>query len=313
MMRNIGWSCIKQRSVLVLLYLGLAMMFGGFGTAQAQQLEPRAYSPSPVGANFLGVGYLYSYGNAALDPASPVQNVYARINTVVPYYTRTLGLLGRQASITATTPYVWGKVHGDVFDVGRSVNRSGLGDPALRFAVNLMGGPALTPLEFRRHEPQTTLGASLVVIAPLGQYDPSKLINIGTNRWSCKPELGLSQPVGDWVFEAYAGVWLFTDNNDYFGGQVKRQDPLYSYQAHIVYNVRPRLWAAFDFTYYEGGTSTVNGKQQNDRQDNTRGGVTLSVPMTPHQSLKFTWARGVSVRIGSQFETIGVAWQYLWF
>jgi hypothetical protein len=215
--------------------------------------------------------------------------------------------------VTATTPYVWGYVRGDVQDVGHTADRSGFGDPALRLAVNLMGGPALTPLEFARHEPETTLGASLVVTAPFGQYDPSKLINIGTNRWSFKPELGISQPIGDWALEFYAGVWLFEDNDNYFGGQVRKQDPLASFQTHIVYNVRPRLWAAFDFTYYAGGKTTVNGKPQNDRQENTRGGLTVSVPMTLHQSLKLTYARGVSTRIGSEFETIGIAWQWLWF
>jgi hypothetical protein len=307
------WSCMKQVAVLISSCLALTMIFAGAGTAQAQQLEPRAYSPSPVGANFLGLGYLYSSGGAVLDPSSPIRNVYARVYSVVPYYGRTFGLFGRQASVTATTPYAWGNVHGDVQEVSRSVDRSGFADPLLRFAVNLMGGPALRPLEFFRHKPETTLGASLTVIAPFGQYDPSKLINLGTNRWAFKPELGLSQPVGNWVFEFYAGVWLFTTNDNYFGGQVRRQDPLASFQTHIVYNVRSRLWAAFDFTYYAGGSTTVNGQPQNDRQGNTRGGFTLSVPVTLQQSLKLTWARGVSTRIGSEFETIGVAWQWLWF
>ncbi len=306
-------SCMKKTAVLISLCLSFAIIFGGFRTALAQQLEPRAYSPSPVGANFLGIGYLYSYGGAALDPTLPVTNVYARVNTVLPYYGRTFDFLGRQASVTAITSYAWYTVHGDVFDVGKSVNRSGFGDPAIRLAVNLMGGPALRPLEFRRHKPETTLGASLSVIAPFGQYDPSKAINLGTNRWSFKPELGFSQPIGDWIFEFYAGVWLFTDNDNYFGGQVRRQDPLVTFQTHIVYNVHPRLWAAFDFTYYTGGSTTVNGVRKDDRQDNTRVGVTLSIPMTHSQSLKLTWAHGVSTRIGSNFDTLGVAWQLLWF
>jgi hypothetical protein len=210
-------------------------------------------------------------------------------------------------------PYAWGNAHGDVQDVGQSIHRSGLADPHVRFAVNLFGGPALTPQEFRQHKPETTLGASLSVIAPFGQYDSSKLINIGTNRWACKPELGLSQPIGDWVFELYAGVWLFEDNQDFFGGQVKRQDPLVSYQAHIVYEILPHLWASADYTYFNGGETTVNGQPQNDRQGNTRGGVTVSVPIKQDQSLKLTWSRGVSIRVGSNFDTIGVAWQRAWF
>ena len=291
----------------------LALLLVGTGTAQAQQLEPRAYSPAPVGLNIFGVAAYFSSGGEVTDPASPIQNVIARVSTAMPYYGRTFGLFGRQASVTVATPVANAEIHGDVNEVGRSVDRTGVLDPQVRLAVNLLGGPALTPGEFRQRKPETTLGASITVVAPFGQYDPAKLINLGANRWACKPELGLSQPVGDWVFEFYAGIWLFEANDNFFGGQVRRQDPLASYQAHIVYEVRPRLWAAVDYTYFVGGETTVNGKPQNDRQGNSRGGLTLSAPIKRDQSLKLTWSRGVSTRIGSSFDTMGVAWQWTWF
>ena len=304
---------MKYVAVIISSCLAFAVIFGGSGTTQAQQLEPRAYSPAPIGLNFLGLGASYTTGGVVTDPASTVQNVQARVYTASPYYGRTFGLFGRLASVTVITPFAEANVHGDVQDVGRSIDRSGLLDPQVRFAVNLLGGPALKPREFVRHKPETTLGASIIVNAPFGQYDPAKLINLGTNRWSCKPELGLSHPAGDWTFELYAGVWLFEANDNFFGGQVKRQDPLASYQTHIVYEMRPRLWAAVDFTYYVGGETTVNGKPQNDRQGNTRAGLTLSVPIKQDQSLKLSWTRGVSTRIGSSFDTFGIAWQLLWF
>lgn len=208
--------------------------------------------------------------------------------------------------------YAWGTVQGDVQEVSRSVDRAGFLDPQIRFAMNLVGGPALTPRELRRQEPRTTLGASLTIVAPFGQYDSAKLINLGTNRWAYKPELGFSQPIGKWTFEVYAGIWLFQTNESFFGRQVRRQDPLASYQAHVVYNFRPNLWAAADYTYYAGGSTTVNGQLMNDRQGNSRGGLTLSVPLMRNQSLKFAWTQGVSTRIGSSFETIGATWQWLW-
>jgi len=291
----------------------LTLFLGGLKTAQAQQLEPRAYSPAPIGLNIIGLGALYTSGDVVTDDASPIQNASARVYSLAPYYGHTFGLLGRQSSITVVTPYAYATAHGDVQTVNMSISRSGLADPQARFAVNLIGGPALTPQEFLEHKPETTLGASLTVVAPFGQYDPSKLINLGTNRWAFKPELGLSQPVGNWVFEIYAGVWLFEANNNFYGGQVKRQDPLQSFQAHIGYDVRPGLWAALDFTYYSGGETTLNGTPQNDRQGNTRGGLTFSVPIKKDQSLKLTWSRGVSTRIGSSFDTIGAAWQLIWF
>jgi hypothetical protein len=291
----------------------LLLLLAGAATAPAQQLEPRAYSASPIGTNFFGVGYSFMHGDVSMDPSVPIENVSAQINSVVPYYGRAFGLLGHLAQATVGVPYAWGTVTGDVAEVTQSVRRSGFGDPQLRFAVNVIGGPALSPQQFRTRTPQTTLGASLTVLCPYGEYFPSKLINLGTNRWAFKPELGLSHPAGKWSFELYAGVWFFTDNTDFFGGHVRTQSPLASYQTHVVYNITPRMWAAFDFTYYSGGQTTLDGQRKDDRQNNTRGGFTYALPITPHQSLKVAWANGVTARIGTKFQTIAVGWQYIWF
>jgi hypothetical protein len=301
----------RSRGALVLLLTA----FGFFITpnaVRAQQLEPRAYSPAPIGLNFLGLGSLYSSGGVVTDPSIPIQNIDAEVTSVVPYYARTFGLFGRLASVTAVFPYAWATVRGDVNAVSNSVDRAGLLDPQFRFAINLLGGPALSPKEFSQREPQATLGASLSVVAPLGQYDPAKLINLGTNRWAYKPELGFSQPAGKWIFEVYAGVWLFQTNDNFFGGQVREQHSLASYQAHVVYTFRQNLWAAVDYTYYSGGSTVVDGRAMNDRQGNSRGGMTVSLPVSKEQTVKLSWAQGVSTRIGSSFETFSLTWQYFW-
>jgi len=295
------------------LVIGAALLLGAVQATTAQQLEPRAYSPAPVGVNFFGMAYFYSSGGVALDPSVPIENVVARIQSVVPFYGRSFDLFGRLANVGLIVPFAHADMHGDVQDQARAIDRTGFGDPAFRFAVNLIGMPALTPKEFAARKPETTLGASLVVTPPLGQYDPAKLINLGTNRWAFKPELGLSQPLGHWDLELYAGVWLFTANDNFYGGQVRRQEPMFTTQAHVVYTFLPRLWLALDYTYYAGGSTTLNGQKKNDRQDNSRTGVTLALPVNPQQSLKMTWARGVTTRIGDSYDTIGVAWQYVWF
>jgi len=293
-------------------YIALATLMLALGTAQAQQLEPRAYSPSPIGVNIIGMATAFQSGSVLTDPSLPFDNVSAHVDSAATYYGRTFDLFGRLASITAAVPYAWVSAQGDLQEVSRSVHRSGFVDPQLRFAANLLGGPALTPREFRLQKPQTTLGVSLTVIAPFGQYDASKLVNIGTNRWAFRPELGISHPVGNWALELYAGVWLFGSNDNFYGGQVRKQDALATIQTHVVYTFRPGLWAAADFTYYTGGSTTVGGISKDDRQDNTRGGLTLSVPLVQGQSLKFSWAEGVSTRIGSSFRTLGLAWQMVW-
>ena len=99
---------------------------------------------------------------------------------------------------------------------GQHLYRSGLADSVYRFSVNLKGGPAMTPQEFSKWKQKLLLGASLKVIAPTGQYDPTKLINWGSNRWSFKPEFGYSQRWGKWVLDGYAGAWFFTTNHDFW-------------------------------------------------------------------------------------------------
>jgi hypothetical protein len=192
------------------------------------------------------------------------------------------------------------------------VYRSGLGDPRLRVAVNLLGAPAMTPKEFAAHRPGRALGASLVVSPPLGQYDPTKLINIGANRWAFKPEFGYTHTVRKWTWEADAGVWLFTDNNHFYGGKTKVQEPISSLQGHVIYTFKPRMWLSFDANFYRGGETSVNGGPKTGLQENSRMGVVFALPVTAQHSLKFSYSRGAVTRIGADFSSYGVAWQYIW-
>jgi hypothetical protein len=285
----------------------------GMSAARAQELEPRAYSPNPTGANFVLMAYGHSTGDVEFDASAPLTDVTARVNLTALFYGRTFGLLGRSASAAVQLPYAWGNVEGNVFEDRRSVYRSGLGDLRLRLTTNLLGGPALSPREFAGRRPVTTLGASLLVVAPTGQYDPSKLVNIGTNRWTFKPELGVSHPAGRWWVELYAGGWFFTDNHDFFGGSHREQQPIATFQAHVSYVFRPRLWLAVDSTFYTGGQTTVDGVPKADLQRNTRLGLTLALPVKRRSAVKVSWARGVITRIGGDFTTLAVGYQFLWF
>ena len=283
--------------------------------ARAQELEPRSYSASPVGVNFVGASYAYSSGAVVFDPSLPLTDVTAYVNGVVVGWGRTFGILGRQALATASLPYAFGDVSGAVIEQRRSVTRSGLADFKARLALNLYGNPARTPQEFARRERSPFLvGTSLTVTAPTGQYYGDKLINLGTNRWAFKPEVGVSVPWRRLDLDAYAGVWLFSDNPDFYpGGQSRHQDPLSAFQGHVSYTFRPSLWIAADATWYGGGAASVGGGPKSGRQDNTRCGLTLSLPVTASQSAKLAYSRGALVRAGSNFDTIIAGWQLHWF
>ena len=282
------------------------------GVVQAQELEPGAYSPSPVGFNILVVGDTFNTGDIAFDPSAPIDKASADIHAGVVGYLRTVSVAGRAASLGFAVPYVRGDLEGLVQGQPRSAHRSGWGDPRVRFALNLRGVPAMTAKEFVGYQHAWSLGASLTVGVPLGQYDPTKLINIGGNRWAFKPELGYVRSMGAWTFEAAAGAWFFTDNDEFFNGGRREQDPIGSGQVHLTYTFRPRLWLSLDGNYYSGGRTTLNGVRNLDLQKNSRTGLTLAVPLNLRHSLKLAYSRGATTTIGADFEAVGVSYQYLW-
>ena len=275
-------------------------------------MEPRAYSRAPVGSQFIVFSYAYQTGDILTDGALPLRDVNIDLSAGSFAYGRTFALAGRQANASFLAPYVKGRASGIVFEDRREVTRSGLGDVRMRFSMNLVGGPALSAEKFGTYKPKALLGASVTVIMPTGQYDSRRLINIGSNRWSFKPEVGLSKPYGRWTVELVGGVWLFTTNNEFFGGVRRGQKPLVSLQSHVIYTIRRRMWAALNANYYAGGRSIVNGIVNEDKQANSRIGGTFSLPVTQQQSIKFALANGLTTRFGGDVTTLAVGWQYAW-
>jgi hypothetical protein len=275
-------------------------------------MEPRAYSRAPVGSQFIVFSYAYQTGDILTDAALPLRDVNVDLNAASFAYGRTFGIAGRQANATLLAPYIKGRAGGIVFEDQQEVTRSGLGDVRLRFSMNLVGGPALTQKEFATQKPKPLLGAGVTVVMPTGQYDPRRLVNIGSNRWSFKPEVGFSIPHGRWTAEVIGGVWLYTANNEFFGGVKRQQKPLVSLQSHLIYTIRRRMWIAFNANYYTGGRSVVDGVINADKQSNSRVGGTFALPLTQRQSFKVAFVNGLTTRFGGDVTTIAVGWQYAW-
>jgi hypothetical protein len=300
---------LRKRITLIVV---IGLVCAG-GPSLAQDLEPRAYTASPVGLNFLVVGGGRLSGDVIFDTTIPVTDVHASANTVNVGAGRTFSFFGRTALAVASFPYAWATASGSVGETGGSISRSGLADPRMKLSVNLVGGRAVTVRDFAKVERPTIVGVSVVVVPPLGQYDPNKLINLGSNRWSFKPEAGVSRLAGKWTFDGYAGVWLFTANRKYFtSSRVRTQEPVVTIQGHTSYSFKPRLWAAFDATWYSGGQTAVDGNDQGNIKSSMRIGATMSVPLSLRQSVKVAYGRGATTRVGANFTTISAAWQLSW-
>ena len=210
-------------------------------------------------------------------------------------------------------PYFWSQASGKVLGEDSSITLSGFGDTRFRISILLFGAPALTVEEFAKSSPQNVLGVSLAVGAPTGQFFSDKLINLGTNRWSFKPEIGLSYILTErWYIDLYAGVWFFTNNNSFYPGTtVRSQDPLMSLQTHLSYDFNRLTWIAFDFTYYFGGQSSVSVDDiyYDDRQENMRFGATFNFPVSKIYAIKIAGSTGAIIGYGADFSTISIAWQ----
>ena len=311
MMRGTASLTVEQVCARVAIAAVIFML--GTGLARAQDMEPRSYSASPIDTNFLIASYQRTTGDVAFDADLPISDVKAAINTGILAYSRTFDLFGQTGSVGVALPYFDGNLSGNVGGAAKEITREGFGDVALRFTENLIGSPALTPAEFARRTPTTTLGVSLAVVAPTGDYNSQQLINISTHRWAVKPEIGASQPIGNWFVDGSAGVWVFTDNPNFFGGHVRGQDPIGIFQAHVGYNFGPNFWLSADASYWLGGTTSLDGAVGNNFQSVTRAGFTLSVPLREGFSAKVSFAGWLTAQNAGAFDRIGLTLQYRWF
>ena len=293
---------------------------GGASPLRAQDLAPRAYVITPLRSNAVTLGYIYNHGDLLFEGTVPITGATGKISVPSVTYYRAFGFLGRSANVLAALPYGVGTFEGEVIGEQQSIYRSGLFDSVFRVSVNLVGGPAMSLAQMRQWQQKTLLGVGLKVVAPTGQYDPTKLINLGANRWSFKPELAFSRRFGHWVIDAYASVWLFTKNPEFFshneffpGTQSQTQDPIGAVETHLSYDVRPRLWVSLDGNFWYGGRTSLNGVENaSTLQQNSRIGITASFPLTRHQSAKVSYARGAYVRFGGDYQIFSVAWLYSW-
>src|SRR5689334_9276545 len=80
----------------------------------AQELNPGAYTVSPVGASFVGTTIQFSSGDVTFDPSIPIQEAHSRLSTIALSYGRALDVVGRSGTLLVVVPIVGGRQHGIV-------------------------------------------------------------------------------------------------------------------------------------------------------------------------------------------------------
>ncbi|TDG14240.1 transporter [Seongchinamella unica] len=277
--------------------------------ATAQELEPRSFNNVPVSQTFVSVGLVRSEGELAPPGSSPLEKAELTIDVLAAAVSRSFSLAGDSAKadmVVARSCYEgWGIFQGEYVE-GR---RCEYLDPKFKLTWNFYGAPATELKDFARWQEGMVIGASVAVTAPWGTYNSEHLINAGSNRWQVKPVIGMSRRRGNWQWELHLGATFYEDNDNFFNGIHVEQDPLYSTSVHLIYNFS-RGWLSLDGNYFTGGRTTKNGVRQDDRQDNSRWGITWTRPLGGKHLIKLNANTGVITRIGNDFDTFGIGWVY---
>jgi len=308
---------MMSMKILCIVAIASALFLVSVLPSSAQDLDPRRWSHIPIDVNYAGAGYAYTSADVFFDPVLELKDVTLDLHTFAAKYLRTFKLLNRSARVEFTAPYQSASWEGMLGDTPASTSREGFADPQARVAINLVGGPPLKAREFGAYRAatpvETIVGAGLTVQLPLGYYKSDKLLNLGENRYTIRPELGVEHRRGKWMTELTGSAAIFTDNDDFFNGNEREQDPFYIVQGLLSYTFRPGLWTGAGLGYGFGGESSINGVDKDDRKGNIVSGWVLGVPISKAMGVKFAYLHSKAQEsTGSDSDTFAVAASVLW-
>jgi hypothetical protein len=272
-------DCAYARIVVAFL----AATFFAF-SCKAQDLQPRRWNHLPIDTDFFGGGHVYTNADVTVDPVLLLDDVTAELQAFPLKYIHTIELAGKSARVDWLQAYQVGRWNGLIDGIPTSVDREGWSDMSVRFAINLIGAPPLSGAEFAEYrqsqEMETIVGLGLEVQLPTGQYFNDKLVNLGTNRFTFRPQLGVVHRRGSWTGEATVASWFYTDNDEFFNGNYLQQDPIHTLQGSIDYTFRSGIWIGTGLAGGVGGKSVLNGFRKNDPRDAVLWGLAIGYPIS---------------------------------
>ncbi len=300
-------------------FLVISILLGAGLSAEvsAQDLEPRRWSHLPIGQNIIGVGYVYTEANIFFSPVLKITDGTSRINSLGLTAIHNFEMAGKSARFSVLVPYLSGRWDGDVEGAFQTIRRDGVGDPRFRLSINLYGAPPLKGKAFAQyraeHTISTVVGASIAMTVPLGKYCHDCLINIGNNRWSVRPQVGVVHKRGPWSFELTGSAFLFTNNYSFIDKAVLKQKPVYALQTHVIYDFPRRLWVSLSAGYGIGGGIRIDEIRTKFKVDNWVWAASFGFPIGKTQSVKLTWLSGrTQNQAGRDSDNLVLSWSLRW-
>jgi hypothetical protein len=294
----------------------LLIAFFQFSYANAQDIEPRRWSSLPLGTQVIGAGYANSFGTVTFDPLLQADDVTVSVNTFVVSYVKPFKLGNKLARLDVTLPYNFMRFEGNLSGESISLERNGFGDSRLRLSMNLIGPPASNTKELgkylKENPKNTTFGVSIAATLPTGQYFDEKLINIGQNRFIIRPQIGMVHNWNNWSYELTGSLFIFSNNNNFFEGQTKKQEPVFALQTHLIKRINSKIWASASASYGIGGESIVGGVSNADLRTNFLSAASCGFKLTTFQSCKITYLNSITLKdLGSNTHSFIIGWSHI--
>jgi len=266
----------------------------------------RGYKPFPDGTFLVCTYFKHFSANKLYADSRKVSNdFYLSSNIAIfrPVYYKKIGKALYGSGDFIVNPQVF-MMFGDK-DLGKggsSLSDSGLLDPMILATFWFVNAPEKT----------LWIGFSPCVTIPLGNYHSDRLLNLGENRWTFKPEIGVVKGLGEGLFVDFVvNGKLYTGNDEFFTGvkKVKKsQEPLLGLETHLSYNVTKKWFVSLDYFYFSGGETEVDGEKMRDEKDNHALGFSMFWGVGGSQQLMFEYLNNFAVENGTAVQTFGMRW-----
>lgn len=299
---------MRLKSIKLRYLVCLALVVSS--TLSAQDLEPRRWNPLPSGTTILGITYGHSSGDVGFDPVLDLKDTKVKRDFLILGFTHFFTFYEKLLRFDALLPFHKAKWDGLLSGEPGSAERKGLANPLLRLSINLLDSDTSVSND-PKETINTVVGAGVAVGIPLGKYFEDKLLNLGDNRFTIRPQIGVVHTRGPWSYELTGSTFFFTDNDNFFNGNKREQKPFYAVQAHIIRVFEAGLWGSLSAGYGQGANSKINGVSKDDEREGFISALSLGFPLTSDQTLKFSyiWAKTqTDTETRSKTKTIAVGW-----
>ncbi|WP_158513969.1 transporter [Syntrophotalea acetylenica] len=268
----------------------------------------RGYKPFPEGT-FLFCTYFkhFSANNmyAANKKISSDLNLSSNIGIFRPVYYKKIGKALYGEGDFIVNPQIF-MMFGDrdMALGGEALSDSGFFDPMILATFWFVSAP----------EKKLWIGFSPYVTIPVGSYHTNRSLNLGENRWTIKPEIGIVKGFGEDLFlDFIMNIKFHADNDEFFSGQKrvkKSQSDLFGLETHLSYNLKKEFFVSLDYFFNSGGETEIDGIRKRDKQENHAIGASMFWSLKNNQQIMIEYLNNFDIESGAKTQTLGIRWSY---